>query len=667
MFDACQANKTNAEQYTAQHILIVIASMDAGGAERVISVLANAWAEAGKEITLLTLDDGKKSFYELAPSIKMIGIGLMTNSSGLFQALSMNIKRLHELRKIITHHQPDIVLSYIDQTNVLTLLATIGLSMPVIVSERIDPAQHKIGWIWNWLRHITYPWAHRIVVQTSAASAYFPEIMRKSIDIVPNPVVFERNENRALQTEKVVLGMGRLDSQKGFDLLLQAFAGVTTEFPDWKLIIYGEGSQRNYLEQLRDQLDLREYVQFRGVTDRPLDVMRDASIFVLSSRYEGFPNVLLDAMACSLPVISFDCPSGPAAIIHHDVDGILVPNGDIDALSHELRRLMKDPGERERLAKKAKDNVKRFSLEKVMQAWEQVMISAVRSTVPKRPRIAEIFYNSPCHSDNLADIYEQNFFNNIRLSNGVFKTTSSRRLDDINECALPFLSKVRPLRMMDVAVSSGISTLEWSQVLRDAGIAHEMMAGDAVLDAVLYRVGRWFSVLMDGRGEPLQFDIFHLALPNTPGARSLHLLYRACRWLWLKAEPLVKWWTRPGGAFLKRQRLALVSPRVCTSSIQLVQDDLYLDNPSRFAGCFHAVRAANILNRDYFPEAILMKMAGNLRKRLVDNGLLIVCRTIGDGSNHGSIFRCSAGGSIVLLRRIGEGSEVESLILSQHE
>ncbi len=370
------------------NLALVISSLSAGGAERVISTMANYWAEKGMKITLITLSTTKSDFYDLCPEIKRIGLGVMTESINPLEAIRNNIHCLQMLRSAIKSSNPDAIVSFMDRMNVLVLLASRGLAVKVIVSERIYPALHTIGKIWNRLRRMCYPWADAVIIQSNQSIRWLESINGiKSAIVIPNPVI-KSSEDRGNEvsllnmigqpaTTKIVVAMGRLDRQKGFDLLIRAFAKAACSNSEWQLVILGEGVERNALVMLARTLGVAERVHLPGRVKRPRSVMKEADFFVLSSRYEGFPNALLEAMACGLPVISSDCLSGPGEIIRNGVDGLLVPAEDVTALAGAMFRLISDEKERMRLAVRAPDIIARFSLEKIMGMWDEALESVL--------------------------------------------------------------------------------------------------------------------------------------------------------------------------------------------------------------------------------------------------------------------------------------------------
>ncbi|MBD1945819.1 glycosyltransferase family 4 protein [Coleofasciculus sp. FACHB-712] len=363
-------------------LTLVIASLSAGGAERVMSIMANYWAAKRWKITLLTFDDGKvPPFYDLDCHVHHIRLGIARESLSLLVGIWNNLKRIQVLRAAIADSHPDVVISFIDKNNILTLLATRGLHIPVVVSERIHPAMYSIGGVWELLRQWMYPKANRVVVVTARSLSYFSAQIQSRSYVIPNPVIFintHQTELAKLITKPSLIAVGRLDYQKGFDILLQAFAQLKVCYPDWTLTILGEGALRTELEALRNQLGLSNRVHLPGRVKNIYEFLKQADIFVMSSRFEGFPNALCEAMACGLPVISTDCPTGPREIIRDGVDGILVSSGDVNALAVAMNRLMSDEGERKRLAARAPDLTERFSIEKVMGMWENLVDQVVK-------------------------------------------------------------------------------------------------------------------------------------------------------------------------------------------------------------------------------------------------------------------------------------------------
>ena len=358
-------------------LTLVISSLQCGGAERVMSTMANHWAAKDWQVTLLTLDDGSAPpFYNLERRVSHIPLGLSWRSNNAISGLRNNLRRVSSLRQAIRDSNPEAVISFLSTTNVTTLLATRGMKVPVIVSERIDPGMYPIGKAWELMRRHTYPLADLLVVQSEAALGYFSGELHSHAVIIPNPVVSPTVNHHSPENQLIkptVISIGRLDRQKGFDILLRAFAQSKGHHDGWGLTIFGEGPMRIELERLRDVLGLRDKVFLPGRVREPQAFLMQADLFILSSRFEGFPNALCEAMACGLPVIAFDCPSGPREIIRDGVDGVLVPSGDVYTLTSTMNRLMSDESERRRLASRAKEVLQRFALESVMRMWEEAL------------------------------------------------------------------------------------------------------------------------------------------------------------------------------------------------------------------------------------------------------------------------------------------------------
>lgn len=355
-------------------IALLISSLRSGGAERVASIVANYWARKGQDVQLFTLSGKEDSpFYDLDPAVRYVPLGISCLSRHPLQGLANNLRRVWHIRRVIAKARPDVLISFMDTTNVLAILATRGLGVPVVASERSNPTIQAPKTAWSLMRNRLYSRADAVVTQTERARACFPSSVRARCVVIPNPVllpVATSDREEMMVPKPALVAVGRLSEEKGFHLLIPVFARLVVDHPDWHLVIVGEGPQREKLKTLSEQMGIRDRVLIPGPVRDPTQILRQSDIFVLSSRYEGFPNALCEAMACGLPVVSFDCPFGPREIIRDGVDGTLVPPGDVDALVSALAGLMGDEGKRRRLAERAPEVVDRFDLEKVMGMWE---------------------------------------------------------------------------------------------------------------------------------------------------------------------------------------------------------------------------------------------------------------------------------------------------------
>jgi glycosyltransferase involved in cell wall biosynthesis len=364
----------------AQRLTLVIPSLRSGGAERVMAVLADHWAASGRTVTLLTFTPPDEApFFPVDLRVQHVRLDLDRPSRSIIDGIGANLRRARTLRRAVRASRPDVVLSFMDRTNVLTLVATIGLAVPVIVQEHNDPAEEPMSRPWAFLRRVTYRRAASVVALSATALSYFDGPIRRRGRVIPNPVVRPRGAGVVAADSHpgpTIVAMGRLVPQKGFDLLLEAVARLDPVGRGWTIDIWGEGSMRPELEAARERLGLTEVVRLPGVTPTPGAAMVAARLFVLSSRYEGFPTVLGEAMAAGLAVVAFDCPSGPREMVRDGVDGLLVPDGDLDALAAALERVLTDEPLRASLAVRAPEILERFGIDRIAERWDD-LFSAV--------------------------------------------------------------------------------------------------------------------------------------------------------------------------------------------------------------------------------------------------------------------------------------------------
>lgn len=366
-------------------IVVILSALGAGGAERVVSLLAREWARRDHDIVIITFEaPDARSYHQLHPDVRAVSLGADSAPSSKWSALFRSLSRIARLRRAIEAEKPDLVISFLTKINVLTMLACRGMDVPLIVCERNNPLRQGAHPLW-WKLHERLR-RGVLVLQTQGSRTALAHHSHGAISIIPNPV--EPAVHRAAVDRKTIVAVGRLVPQKGFDMLLRAFARIAALHPDWSLTIWGEGPERERLEQQRDALGLRDRVSFPGLTDRPGGWVESGSVFILSSRYEGFPNVLAEAMAAGFAVISFDCPWGPEEIIRHERDGLLVPAEEEGALADAMVDLFADPGRRLQLGEAATRNIRRFSADSVFRQWDDLIESVTAAKCSGREPVS---------------------------------------------------------------------------------------------------------------------------------------------------------------------------------------------------------------------------------------------------------------------------------------
>ncbi|MEM8669555.1 MAG: glycosyltransferase family 4 protein [Planctomycetota bacterium] len=355
-------------------IACVIHSLDGGGAERVMAELASRLALAKHDVTLVTLDDGATSKHTLDDSVATVRLDVMGESQGLVERIQNTRRRIQRLRSALAELQPQVILSFCDRTNILTLMAAKPLAIPVVVSERSDPQQQKLGLFWERLRVQTYRRAAAVVALTSTSAQHLSRRLKRDVDVIPSAVDHPpfRSDRQVAASNRRIVAIGRLEFEKGFDRLIEAFHPLAQAYPDWSLRILGEGLRRYQLESQIADGGLSDRISMPGWVRPIWDELGAATVFVLPSRYEGFPSALLEAMAMGVPSVAVDCESGPRAIIDVPSQGLLVED-NVAALHQGMQRLIEEESLRESLGQNGQDVVERFSWERMTEQYERLL------------------------------------------------------------------------------------------------------------------------------------------------------------------------------------------------------------------------------------------------------------------------------------------------------
>jgi glycosyltransferase involved in cell wall biosynthesis len=411
--------------------MVVVPHLGAGGAQRVVSLLLNHWESRGARVALMTLFPNPDA-YQLNPGVHredfQLGASVPPGQGGLrqtnyridaalerlggdhtawraragalglrlFRALRDALARVIAaispgaieriiagsrqvvwLRGRIEAINPRVVVSFLGSTNIQTLLAAGGLGIPVLISERNDPAMQRLDQPWETLRSRVYPRADRVTANSAGAlETLARHIPREKLRQVANPLAVPPcPPDIAPHGQRLVL-VARLVEQKGVDLLIDAFARVAGRLPDWRLDLVGDGPLRGRLEAQAARSGVAERVSFLGHQSDPFPFLYAASVFVLPSRFEGMPNAMLEAMGAGLAIIVSDASPGPLELIRDGETGLVFPNGDTEALADAILRLCCDQTLRERLATASASLAADMALGRVAADWEALISEA---------------------------------------------------------------------------------------------------------------------------------------------------------------------------------------------------------------------------------------------------------------------------------------------------
>ena len=373
-------------------VVLYIDSLKTGGAERVTLLLARWFAEEGWQVTVLTRQGESCDFYPVPA-----GVGRAVEQEDQLWLRNVSLLRfplrLLRLRAWLRRHQPDLVLGMTTLPAIKLLLAVRGMACPCIVSERNFPPLKRPGLLWRLLRRLTYPWAQLHLVQTEATGRWLAKHLNARPQLcLANPVAwplprFAPDPDPAAwlasrgvsPNHPVLLAVGTKAHQKGFDRLVTMFGLLMQRYPTLHLVILGMDEalchgvdQQFELRQLLPQASRR--LHFPGRVGNVQDWYERAELFLLPSRYEGFPNVLLEAMASGCCCVSSDCPQGPSELIRDGSNGRLLPNdANPETWAEAVSMLLADPGQRQRLANQARAVRQRFSEERLRRCFMSVV------------------------------------------------------------------------------------------------------------------------------------------------------------------------------------------------------------------------------------------------------------------------------------------------------
>ena len=356
-------------------ILVVLPNLKRGGAERVVSLLTQQWAQQHEVVTVLF--DGRDAAY--AHGGRLVDLERPPARATIARAVQW-LMRAELLRRVINRERPDRIFSFLEIANFPAILASAasGTLPRLAVSVRNNPERFPAAQ--RLLMRMLYRMPHKVVAVSAGVAERLEAgfgLSSAKTSVIPNPVDLELIEagrreppsNTVVPAgRRFILGVGRLVHQKGFDLLIEAYAEVSPDF-DVDLVILGEGPDRNALEGLVRKLGLTHRVFLPGAMTNPFAFMARARVFVLSSRWEGWPNALVEAMATGAAVAAFDCPCGPSEIIEDRVSGAIVAAQDQQALADALRELLANDSLRASFGQRAEAAVSKYSVEGVAQLW----------------------------------------------------------------------------------------------------------------------------------------------------------------------------------------------------------------------------------------------------------------------------------------------------------
>lgn len=358
-------------------LLFLIPSLSNGGAERVMTTIANNLC-VDCEVRIATFTDSEV-FYKLDDRVEVVSLGQNVNRKNkltyMWTAGCGMIKSLFKMAKMIRTYKPFCVMSFLKESNMVSIFLKVSGAMKcrLVVSERCDPLVR--GSFDKWFERNFYPVADTVVCQGEAVKNFFKQKDEKKLTVIPNPISADAIPERYTGVrKKTIVGIGRLDNQKNFQMLIRAFSRLDERFDDFTLEIYGGGAKEKELNDLILNLGLEKRAFLMGVKSNVMHYIADRALYVMSSDFEGFPNALAESMATGLPVISTDFSTGVAKDIVKEKNGIVIPVGDEDALVSAMTEILSDESKWEDMSVENRKLLDTLSEENVMKMWKKVLV-----------------------------------------------------------------------------------------------------------------------------------------------------------------------------------------------------------------------------------------------------------------------------------------------------
>lgn len=364
-------------------VFLLIPGLNKGGAERVISILSNSLSARGYQVYLILLNYTKHS-YVLSSEVEVVYLNRGSRRDNFLNRSYNAAKRFCNLASLVKNEKPDVMISFITSANMWTGVMGNLFNIPYVVSERSNPDKtfSKLNGLMRSIIFELYKRAKAVVLPskgmlTGLANNNFSQL--SNVISIMNPVsTFKAFSVEKIHPRKFILAVGRLQAVKGFDRLISAYKNLGEIEQD--LLIVGEGPERAKLQKQIDDAGLTNKILLVGAKDNIQDYYRQCELFVLSSHYEGYPNVLVEAMSLGCPVISVDCQFGPRDIIENEQNGLLVPQNDVQKLTDAISRVLTDEGFRARISDNAMLVAQTNSIDAVVDQWEQLILADAKAS-----------------------------------------------------------------------------------------------------------------------------------------------------------------------------------------------------------------------------------------------------------------------------------------------